>query len=553
MSTFLENQIIDTNKDIKRETLYKKINLRKNNNNNIPKDNFLKKGIIMNLRNFNDYNSFNFKNSTSNSSYNLIKFNNTKYSNKNASFENNKTPIANLKYINLKDLCYSQRKSLSNNNFVAISIKNQINKIKKNQIKKYILRGKKTDSIKHYFFNKNINKDKSFKNNLFTNEEIKLNLSDTSINDFLKEKFGVYLYNNKYIKEHFSTLRKLDKNKFINEIKKKNLNTDNSNFFNKLKSELLEENKTMRKNVKSSYSILKKRQNIFNSIKMKINSPKEFRKLFYSYNKKRAEKENILTNLYMDETKDPKAKIYNFGEKPEKFNIINENNIVTLAENKINKEFHDLLIFDIPNLNDKFYIRKLLYDVFIEFKNMLLLSMMRNRNIKICKHGLDLDSFYICNEKMNQQGQTIAGKLFKIFNNKSDNKYLSFENYLNGMLKLKNENKEKRLNLFFDMLDESSKGYMSYDDIYKFGIMSLQKITMNLETMEDFEKYKKNKKNSNIKIIEGLADFFVRMIFKLVNIDIKKNIPLNLLKKAIIKGGETADYIEFLFGIMNFT
>ena len=125
--------------------------------------------------------------------------------------------------------------------------------------------------------------------------------------------------------------------------------------------------------------------------------------------------------------------------------------------------------------------------------------------------------------------------------------------YLNGMLKLKNENKEKRLNLFFDMLDESSKGYMSYDDIYKFGIMSLQKITMNLETMEDFEKYKKNKKNSNIKIIEGLADFFVRMIFKLVNIDIKKNIPLNLLKKAIIKGGETADYIEFLFGIMNFT
>ena len=112
MSSFLENQIIDTNKDIKRGTLYKKINLRKNNNNNIPKDDFLKKGIIMNLRNFNDYNSFNFKNSTSNSSYNLIKFNNTKYSNKNASFENNKTPIANLKYINLKDLCYSQRKSL---------------------------------------------------------------------------------------------------------------------------------------------------------------------------------------------------------------------------------------------------------------------------------------------------------------------------------------------------------------------------------------------------------------------------------------------------------
>ena len=52
MSSFLENQIIDTNKDIKRGTLYKKINLRKNNNNNIPKDNFLKK------RNNNEFKEF---------------------------------------------------------------------------------------------------------------------------------------------------------------------------------------------------------------------------------------------------------------------------------------------------------------------------------------------------------------------------------------------------------------------------------------------------------------------------------------------------------------
>ena len=48
--------------------------------------------------------------------------------------------------------------------------------------------------------------------------------------------------------------------------------------------------------------------------------------------------------------------------------------------------------------------------------------------------------------------------------------------------------------------------------------------------------------------MENLADYFTRMIFKLVNIDIKKNIPLKLLKKMIIQGGDQADYIEFLFG-----
>ena len=71
----------------------------------------------------------------------------------------------------------------------------------------------------------------------------------------------------------------------MNKIKKKKLITDNSSFFNKLKSELLEENKKMRKNIKSSYSTLKKRQNVFNLTKTKINTPKEFSKLFYSYNK----------------------------------------------------------------------------------------------------------------------------------------------------------------------------------------------------------------------------------------------------------------------------
>ena len=98
------------------------------------------------------------------------------------------------------------------------------------------------------------------------------------------------------------------------------------------------------------------------------------------------------------------------------------------------------------------------------------------------------------------------------------------------------------------MLDEKSKGYMSYDDIYKFGIICLQKITLNIENYEDFIKAKNEKNNRNIQIVENLVDYFTRMIFKLVNIDIKKNIPLKLLKKMIIQGGEQADYIEFLFG-----
>ena len=40
-------------------------------------------------------------------------------------------------------------------------------------------------------------------------------------------------------------------------------------------------------------------------------------------------------------------------------------------------------------------------------------------------------------------------------------------------MKLKNCNKNKKLNIFFDILAENVKDYMNNDDIYKFGIISL--------------------------------------------------------------------------------
>ena len=571
MSSFLEKPINETK--IKRKIFYNQIIFKKDSNN-IKKDKVKAIGILKkhlpknkmfkkkNVNDNNDSKSNIFQIKMNDNSFNVNQFNNSNFESKIGSIEDNKTSTPNIKYINLKSIFNTPRRSSTDINFFKkISIKKSQNENKINLTKRIKLKSKKPGSVKYHFSYNNIqryndfikiakiNKEKSFKYNIYNND---INFSQTSKNSFLKDKFGLYLYKNKYITDHFSFLQSSNTKKLINELKKKKSKIDISSYFNKLKSNLLEENKEMRKNIKSSYLTLEQRQKDINSKKEKINSPKEFRKIFFSYNKNRAEKEKILTNLYINESKNPKAKVYDFGEKNENCKIINENNIATLVENKVNKLYHDLLIFKLPNLNDKIYIRKILYDVFIEFKNMLTLSMMKNKNINIHRNGLDFDSFYNCNTKINQQGQTIAKRLFKIFNNKSDDKYITFENYVNGMLKIKNSDKEKKLNLFFDMIDENSKGYMTYDDIYKFGIISLQKITLNLETMDDFEKVKKDKNNLNVSVIEMLADFFSRMIFNLVNIDIKENIPVSLLKKTIIQGGEQADYIEFLFGSINF-
>ena len=479
--------------------------------------------------------------------------------------KDNKT-LPNIKYINLKNIfitplnSYRMKTRIDN-----LSTRKNPKKLKENiiiKIKRDLLSERNSNSVQKNFSLINIQRYNDFKkfksiikaNSFKRNNDISINKFETTKNDFLQNKSGIYLYKNKYVNEHFSFLKKYNLKTLINNFKKeKKSNQDIFSHFNKLKSKLLEENKQMRKDIKSSYSRLDNKKKEINLKKRYYDTPQGFRKIFYDYNKKRAEKENILTNIYLEDNINPNKEKYNFKVKKDKnTNIINDKNITNLAQDKINKIYHDLLVFRLPDLDDKIYIRKILYDVFIEFKNVLLLSMTKNKDINRDKKGLDFDSFYNCSSEINIQGRTFAKKLFKVFNNKSDNKYMSFEKYANGMIKLKNSSKENKLNLFFELLDENSNGFMAYEDIYKFGIICLQKITLNLETMEDFNKAKKNKNSKNIKVIETLADHFARMIYKLLNIDVKDNIPLDTLKKMIIQGGEQADYIEFLFGSSNF-
>ena len=552
--SIFQNDIFNKTVRIKRTLLKKKKEISKNNNINN-----------------NDINTiFSNDNSLRNSnSFNLNNFNKSKILGASNSTQNNKILTKSTKYVDLKSIFINSPRNTSSNNFFPKKISN-IKKhymIKNNQNKNFkssLLKRNKgllnnrfsySNILRYNDFIKfdKINKAKSINSDTNNNETSKSSMTERVKSSFLKDQNGMYLYKNKYINEYFSFIKKYDLNQFIKERRQKITKKEIFDYFNKLKTNFLKENNIIRKKIKSSYSSLENKKNEINYKNSIINSSKEFRKIFISFNKERAKNEKIKTNIYLNESKNPNAEKYdNLDNETISCKYINDNNVTHYAIDKIDKIYHDLLVFNLPDLDNKIYIRKLLYDIFIEFKNMLLLSMAKNRNINLEKNCLDLDSFYNCNTKVNQQGLIVAKKLFNVFNNKSDNKYLSLENYVNGMLILKDSSRENKLNLFFDMLDEKSKGYMTYDDIYKFGVISLQKITFNFESIDDYNKAKNNKNNMDIKIIETLADYFSRMIFKLVNIDIKGHIPLELLKKFVLQGGEQADNIEFLFGSGNF-
>ena len=151
MSSFLENHINDTK--IKRKLFYNQIIFKKDNNNTnkdkvkrtgILKKNLQKNKLIKNkiVNDNNNSKSIFFQNNMNNSSFNLNKINNSNYENKIGSIEINKTSSHNIKYINLKSIFNTPRKSSTNTNFfnkISIKSKNESKINQTEKIKSYLL------------------------------------------------------------------------------------------------------------------------------------------------------------------------------------------------------------------------------------------------------------------------------------------------------------------------------------------------------------------------------------------------------------------------------
>lgn len=447
------------------------------------------------------------------------------------------------------------------------------NKDKILKLDEFIKSKEKNNSLNNIKSSNYFNNFKRLRKNYFNKEngqEETINNSSNNINqsqlECMRKKNGIYLLS-KECKPQFNRYRKIFFQNLLNKNDKNIHHNYNKNIYQNIENLKLlvnKESKKMRKEIKKVYSDFEIFKNNIYLKRPNENSHKGLEELFYLYNEKRInneKKQKIIANeiLKEGENNNPLVEIINLKNqrKNKKLknntNYINSKYMVYRSINKINKLFPDLITFQFPKLSNKKYIRKILYDIFIEFKNLLLLSMLKNKDINIYKKGIDFNTFYNCNIKIKQQGKIVAKKIFQIFNNNKFTKYMKLNNYIDGMLKIKDVNKENKLELFFELLNNNSDGYLTYNDIYKLSIICLEKITMNIEDEFDCEKYQKEKDGEDLKIVQELVEYFCKMIFKLIHIDIKKKIPIELLKKLIIQGGEQADYIEFLFGSANFT
>ena len=409
------------------------------------------------------------------------------------------------------------------------------------------------------------------------------NSNRTLIDGFLNYKYGIFNlsdFNRKLLCKNIKNIKpiykkddKKDNRKdIINKIKEHNLFTQIQN-----------ENKLMKQKIKKNYESFKEFKNKYYLKKPNENTYEGFSKIYYNYNKDRGKKQNIYTNRLISlnwagdnglQNIDYKEKlekmnksklnnillnskgeqIYNFDEKNKNRILSNleVSNLSSRANRKVEKLFPDMLGFNLPKIfhDNKTYTIKLLYDVFIEFKTLLKFCILFNNDINIHNKGIDFETFFNCNTKINQQGKGLSKKIFKTLNNKVDKKYLPWGNYIDGMMRMKDPDMNNKMDLFFEILDENGDGSLDYNEVYNLSLVSLQRtISQNpLDILKKSEKEKNNQKE----VIEILAEFFSNMIFSLVNIDTKDDIPIDILRKKMQEGGEAAEYLEMFLCADNF-
>ena len=493
---------------------------------------------------------------------------------------------AQLKFINTSALTTNSRESDKNNLSKKIKDEKQKQKQKKTSLfnrKSYMNFNQSKNNIGYPQLknseNKNVENKKT--NNLSERKSI------TNHNGLLKLPLLSNIISNTKIKYKKSCIRDDDDKDLI--IKKYIQKKE----YNKINELFDKDNENMNKKIEKKLKSLDEKIKKYYLKRPNEETEEGMEELYKIFNEKRAKKYNIITNrtLNIKNKKDDfinihtleeienynKNKLNNIlidvkgnqrflieidDEKNKKERKLNDYELISLtnqANSKVEKLFPDLSTFHLPKIlrQNKEYTIKLLYDVFIEFKTLLKCGMIHNRTLNMHKKGIDFDTFFNCNTKINQQGIALSRKIFKAFNNKTNLNYMPWQNYMDGMMKIKDPNIDNKLDLFFQILDENGDGSFDYNEVYTLSLISLQRVLPekpkpeNISSKES-EKNKDKENEEDPDITNILAEFLTKYVFQLVGIDIDGEIPIDLLREKMDEKSEESEYLEFFLCADNF-
>ena len=113
---------------------------------------------------------------------------------------------------------------------------------------------------------------------------------------------------------------------------------------------------------------------------------------------------------------------------------------------------------------------------------------------------------------------------------------VTFDSFIELVNSFSTSDIDKKIDRFFNLIDEDGNGELSYDEILHLCQRSFQ-------SMKDVET-----RPTDEEFYEELAKFFARFIFKTTNVDIDDEIKPEELKMAIENNQDGADLLEMFCG-----
>lgn len=112
--------------------------------------------------------------------------------------------------------------------------------------------------------------------------------------------------------------------------------------------------------------------------------------------------------------------------------------------------------------------------------------------------------------------------------------FLNWEEFLNLMEIIKAKTLREKIDLFIKIADDDGNGQLSKKEIFE-----LCKICL--------EKYIKTN-DGNDQFLDDISNYFTRLIFAAVEIDIEEEIPLEKIKETILSGNVESDLLCMFCG-----
>ena len=185
--------------------------------------------------------------------------------------------------------------------------------------------------------------------------------------------------------------------------------------------------------------------------------------------------------------------------------------------------------FKIINNDNKLYDMRSLFELFCQFKVLMKLCVVLNKTIDFLKKGLKFNAFYSLIPEVWNESKSFAKSIFHIFN-KNRNGYLNFDEFLDGISRIRGKDVKNKIDIFMKIIDTDGNGKLSYEEVYDLSINSLNRVVG-------------DDKNS-IEMKESLAKLFADMIFNFCGVEVEDEIKLPIIKEKILFGGPEADYLE---------